>query len=243
MKISDNVNLVELLYKQIQNRILSGEYPPGYKLRQEALASEFQVSRTPIREALSQLAAKGIIHYQPQTGAVVRRQSSKEVREIYRVRAEVEGLASQLAAQWITDDQLALLRKVHERFVSAVQVLSEVRSGSDQETAQSSEAIQAAREDWISLNAEFHSIIYNASNNACLQRIISDLHVSYTRNVQSASALGMYKHRMENNIRHHEDILLALEHRNPQEAREAMARHIIESGEFVASWLDNQNHT
>src|SRR5690606_7501316 len=114
--------------------------------------------------------------------------------------------------------------------------------GPGQKLEQGSAAVQAAREDWIALNAEFHSIIYNASNNACLQRIISDLHVSYTRNVQSASALGMYKHRMENNIRHHEDILHALEQRDPKEAREAMARHIIESGEFVASWLDNQNH-
>jgi DNA-binding GntR family transcriptional regulator len=243
MKVPDTENLVDQLYKQIQERILSGQYPPGHKLRQEALANEFQVSRTPIREALSQLAAKGVIAYYPQTGAVVKHQSSKEMREIYHVRAQVEGFAAECAAQWITDDELNRLRNVHERFVDAVRALNTYRSTPGAEDRESSTATQEVKDAWIESNAEFHAIIYTASNNACLQRIINDLHLSYTRNVQSASALGMYKHRMENNIRHHQEVLTALEQRNPKQAREAMARHILESGEFIAGWLDNQRQS
>jgi DNA-binding GntR family transcriptional regulator len=239
MKVTEGANLVDQLYRQIQDRIVTGRYPPGYKLRQEALAAEFQVSRTPIREALSQLAAKGVIVYYPQTGAVVRSQTSKEMREIYHVRAEVEGFAAECAAHWITDDELERLRNVHERFVAAVRSLNNLRLQGD-ENAAAAKALQEAKDAWIGSNAEFHTIIYTASSNACLQRIINDLHLNYTRNVQSASALGMYKHRMENNIRHHQDILTALEQRSPKDAREAMARHIIESGEFIAGWLDNQ---
>jgi len=238
---SDDSKLVSELAIRISENILNGIYPPNSRLRQEALAAEFQVSRTPIREALNQLEAKGLVIQRKRQGAIVASPSVRDVRENYQVRSDVEGLAAELAATWITDGQLQRLRQIHEQFQNAVSQLNHYADRGDGEDAAQAGATSALNQ-WIQTNGEFHALIYEASNNACLQRIISDLHVSYTRNVQSASALGMYKHRMENNIRHHEDILHALEQRDPKEAREAMARHIIESGEFVASWLDNQNH-
>lgn len=240
MKVSDNESLVDLLCKQIQARILSGEYPPGHKLRQGALASQFRVSRTPVRAALSLLAAKDLIIHHPEGGAIIKARSPREVREFYRVRAEVEGLAAELAAQWIPDHRLELLHSVHDRFVRAVRALNDCRSGQVGHN-EHDETVRAAREEWINSNAEYHSIIYEASNNACLQRVINDLHMSHTRSVQASSALAMYRHRMENNIWHHQAILSALERRDPLEARGAMTRHIVESGEFVADWLENQS--
>jgi len=240
MAFSAEDKLVDQLADQIQHKIATGEYLPGQKLKQVALANTFQVSRTPVRQALSQLAARGIVD-QSQTGAVVKSQSSKDVRDIYRVRSEVEGLAAQLAAQWITDHQLIELRRIHERFVQAVTDLNRLRADSPAGHAETS-AYQAARKEWVTTNSEFHAIIFQASCNAYLQKIIADLELGSSRGVIASSALGMYKHRMEKNIAHHEAILAALEARDDMAARQAMSAHVVESGEFVAAWLENQAH-
>lgn len=240
MALSAEENLVDQLVDQIQHKIATGEYRPGQKLKQVALANTFQVSRTPVRQALSQLAARGIVD-QSQTGAVVKSQSSKDVRDIYRVRSEVEGLAAQLAAQWITDQQLVELRRIHERFVQAVTDLNRLRAESPADHAEAS-GYQAARREWVTSNSEFHAIIFQASCNAYLQKIIADLELGSSRGVIASSALGMYKHRMERNIAHHDAILAALEARDDMAARQTMAAHVVESGEFVASWLENQTH-
>ncbi|MET4579267.1 GntR family transcriptional regulator [Ottowia thiooxydans] len=241
MALSTDEKLVNQLADQIQQKIVTGEYRPGEKLKQVALANTFQVSRTPIRQALSQLAARGIVD-QSQTGAVVKSQSSKDVRDIYRVRSEVEGLAAQLAAQWITDQQLLELRKIHTRFVHAVTELSRLRAENPSGHTESA-GYQAARQEWVSSNSEFHAIIFQASCNAFLGKIIADLQLGSARGRIASSALGMYKHRMERNIAHHEAILSALEAHDEIAARRAMAAHVDESGEFVATWMENQSQT
>lgn len=230
--------LVDRLVEQIQRKVASGEYAPGQKLRQVELANTFQVSRTPIRHALSLLAARGIVDQKHYSGVTVKATSAKDVRDVYRVRAEVEGLAAGLAAQWITDLQLVELRMIHERFVAAVSELSRLRAMSP--SVDDSREYEAARKKWVSTNNEFHSIIYNASANAYLQKLIGELRLGSSRGLIASSALGMYKHRMEKNITHHEAILVALEARDEMAARRSMTTHVLESGEFVAAWLENQ---
>ena len=90
--MKDDAALVDRLASTIQARVLSGEIPTGSRLRQETLASEFGVSRTPVREALRKLQAGGLVQLEPNRGAVVRGPSAREVREAYEVRAELEGL-------------------------------------------------------------------------------------------------------------------------------------------------------
>ena len=231
-------NLVDQLVEQIQKKIASGEYAPGQKLRQAALATAFQVSRTPVRQALSQLAARGIVDESAATGVVVKAHSPKDVRDVYRVRAEIEGLAAELAAHWITDEQLLSLRQIHDRFVNAVSSLYQSAHG---DTARA--GYDAVRKEWVATNAEFHAVINRASCNEYVNRIIGELHHGTTRGVVAASALGMYRHRMERNIAHHEAVLQALEARDPMNARAAMSMHVLESGEFVAAWLENQART
>ncbi|AUL47466.1 hypothetical protein BBB39_11420 [Bordetella trematum] len=232
---SNDAKLVTELASQISEGILNGRYPPNSRLRQEALAAEFGVSRTPVREALSQLEAKGLVVQRKRLGAVVCAPSIRDVRENYQVRSEVEGLAAELAATWITDAQLQQLREIHERFHAAVLSLNNIAMAAGQ-PADEAAAAQALNQ-WIQSNGEFHALIYDASHNACLQRIIRELHLGYTRNILATTAMGMYRHRMEQTIAHHMEILKALSQRDPQAARAAMRRHILESGEFVVAWL------
>ncbi|WP_372387328.1 GntR family transcriptional regulator [Xanthomonas axonopodis] len=225
------------LASRISENILSGVYPPGSRLRQEALAAEFQVSRTPIREALNQLEAKGLVVQRKRQGAIVASPSVRDVRENYQVRSEVEGLAAELAATWITDGQLQRLRQIHEQFQNAVLELNRYADTENRERS-ADEGSAEALSKWIQTNSEFHALIYEASNNACLLRIIRELHLGYTRNILTTTAMGMYKHRMEQNITHHAEVLQALMRRDPEAARAAMRKHILESGDFVVAWLE-----
>ena len=91
-------NLVSQIVERIHAKIALGEYVPGDRLRQELLAEEFKVSRTPIREALRLLEAKGVISQTHRHSAVVRAPSAREIRETYQVRAELEQLVGGIVA-------------------------------------------------------------------------------------------------------------------------------------------------
>src|SRR3954465_5313233 len=115
-KTEEDAALVARLAATIQARVLSGEFASGSRLRQESLATEFGVSRAPVRGALRKLQAAGIVQLEPRRGARVRGPSAREVREAYQVRAELEGLAAGLAAARIRDDELRRLRAAQTMF-------------------------------------------------------------------------------------------------------------------------------
>ncbi|MCX7306552.1 MAG: GntR family transcriptional regulator [Afipia sp.] len=242
MKDTASPKLIEELANKIQAKIIAGDYPPGTRLKQESLAQEFDVSRTPIREALSRLEVKGIVSQAQRRSAVVRAPSSREISEMYQVRAELEGLAAQLAAHWITDQQLAALRISHDEFVEAVKEFRGDRDGVARASAAKTNPkwFEEASERWIEMNTKFHKTISESSNNRYLARTIEDVNSGYARSVMLSSALGMNSFRIESNVTQHERILKALEDREPKSARRAMVEHVIKAGEFVIASFVNQ---
>ena len=82
--------LAGMTLEAIRERILSGAYPEGEPLRQDAIAEELGVSRIPIREALRQLEAEGLVVFNPHRGAVVSTLSLGEIEELFDLRAEIE---------------------------------------------------------------------------------------------------------------------------------------------------------
>jgi DNA-binding GntR family transcriptional regulator len=119
---SDQEALVDDLAQRIRAKILTGEVDTGSWLRQESLANEFGVSRTPVREALRKLQAGGVVDVLPRRGAVVRGATARAIRETYVVQAELEALAAELAAMRILDRQLNRLSEAEELFRRAVEV-------------------------------------------------------------------------------------------------------------------------
>jgi DNA-binding GntR family transcriptional regulator len=223
--------LVIQIVERIEDKIALGEYRPGDRLRQEQLAEEFSISRTPVREALRLLEAKGVISQEHRHSAVIRAPSTREVRETYQVRAELEGLAAALAAQWITDKHVEGLRAIHARFVASVKDMSTPKNSEPKKRS-----LLKASNTWIETNDQFHRLIQQASNNLRLAQAINELYVGF----MSSSARGMDSHRIQRNIRSHEEILTALERRDADAARKAMQDHIHESGHLVIAWLENQ---
>jgi DNA-binding GntR family transcriptional regulator len=97
---------------ELHHAILEGVLKPGERLRAEALAQRFGTSRTPIREALLQLEAQGLVEVEPNRGAVVKAFDAADLRDLYEVRALLEPAAAARAATRITDTQITELERL-----------------------------------------------------------------------------------------------------------------------------------
>src|SRR3954454_5136673 len=100
----------------LEELIVSGQIAPGTVLRQEQLSEQYQVSRTPVREALRRLSALGLVQFIPNRRVRARTLSREELREAFLVRAELESLATELAVPRITAEGLATLDETEQRF-------------------------------------------------------------------------------------------------------------------------------
>jgi DNA-binding GntR family transcriptional regulator len=138
----------------IEEAIVSGELAPGTVLRQEHLSDRFQVSRTPIREALRKLAALGLVSFEPNRGVRVRTIGREALREAFLVRAELEGLATEAAAGNMTEADLAELVAAEKRFHRLTQELRAREPGVDR---------RALTADWVRGNHAFHDVIYRVA--------------------------------------------------------------------------------
>ncbi|ADI04545.1 transcriptional regulator, GntR family protein [Streptomyces bingchenggensis BCW-1] len=226
---TDEGPLVDDIAARIRARIMNGELAIGKPLRQAALAAEFGVSRTPVREALRQLQSGGLIEVQPNRGAVVRVPTPWEVRQAYEVRAELEGLAARRAASRITGRQLTALREHN----AVLREAAERAAG--EEAAAGSPATTAA-------NDCFHTVVCEAADNPWLSRMIDRINESFPRNVSSLALAGDERHR-QLNIRQHELIVEALTARDADRAQEVMRDHVISSGELLTAWYERRSQT
>ena len=215
--------LAERLAHDIQERVATGRLPIGTWLRQETLALEFGVSRTPIREALQKLEDRGVIEWIPNRGARVRLPTVREIREAYLVRAELEGVAAELAASLATDRQIARLREAEDLFERAVATRARGRKRSAADDAA----------DWVRANNLFHEVVQEASSNQQLRHTIRALHRSFPRNL-TWEALGQGMRLLEENVKQHRAIRLAIEQGDGAAARLLMVQHVKRSGELVA---------
>jgi DNA-binding GntR family transcriptional regulator len=227
-KTEEDAALVDRLAATIQARVLSGEFASGSRLRQESLATEFGVSRTPVREALRKLQAAGIVQLEPRRGAKVRGPSAREVREAYEVRAELEGLAAALASSRIRDDELRRLRDAQNMFEGSSMRL---RAWKEREAGVPPPPAQAHAE-WISGNDLFHLVIQEAAGNERLHAMLADLHQSFPRDL-TWIVLGESSHLLEENVAQHAAVLAAIEARDAETARRRMVDHVLRAGDLV----------
>jgi DNA-binding GntR family transcriptional regulator len=222
---SDGYALVDHIAATLQARVLRGEIPSGARLRQETLAAEFEVSRTPVREALRKLQADGIVELEPHRSAVVRMPTAREIREAYEVRAELEGFGAELAAERIQEQQLARLHEAAVLFRRSIDELHEHRRGGG-------DGVPDAIEDWTHTNDVFHQSVLDAAGNDRLRRTLADLHRTIPRDLTSI-VLGENARLLEENVEQHDAILAAIERLDRTGARQAMVAHVRSAGALV----------
>jgi DNA-binding GntR family transcriptional regulator len=140
----------------LRERILRGDYPDGEPLRQDALADELGVSRIPVREALRQLEAEGLVTFNPHRGAVVSSLSLAEIEELFQLRADIECDLLARAIPNITSEELDRANEVLDEFESALKAGEAMR--------------------WGPLNWHFHAALYAPANRKFTMGIIQKLH-------------------------------------------------------------------
>ncbi|WP_024934384.1 GntR family transcriptional regulator [Actinomadura welshii] len=223
-----DTSLVDQLVDELQRRIFNGELGVGTWLRHAALAEEFGVSRTPVREALRVLAAQGIVTIAQNRGARVNGHSARDIRDLGSVRAQLEGFASELAADHISDAQLARMHAACKRFTQDI-ARPDAEAGS-----------QAPAVRWAEANQAFHSVILEASGNRQLALSLADINRRLPRNSAYAAYSGSSR-LLQQNAREHQAIADAIANGDGRRARGAMVKHINSSAEAMARWIEDQH--
>jgi DNA-binding GntR family transcriptional regulator len=213
----------------LEEAIVSGEVPPGSVLRQEHLSEQFQVSRTPVREALRRLAALGLVTFEPNRGVRVRMLSRDEIREAFMARAELEGLATELATPRMTDADLAALEEAERRFSVVTRALVEVSHAGRQD-------LELARE-WLLANHAFHDVIYEAAQVPLIERMAKAARRTFLVKPVWATGADLDELYLTND-RQHRAIRNAIVARSPEGARVLAREHVLSSGRLLEAILD-----
>ena len=116
--IEKRKTLKEQIVDSIKESIASGELRPGEKICETKMADELGISRTPLREAIQALESEGLLSVIPRKGAVVSEFSSKDIEDIYEIKARLEGLAASLSAKNLTKADLKSMVEINEQLKS-----------------------------------------------------------------------------------------------------------------------------
>lgn len=205
---------MERVYGEIRAQIISGAFPVGSRITEEMLAERLSVSRTPVRGALQRLASEGFIDMASHVGAVVKAWSPEEARQIYEVRARLEGMGARLAARNADKSEIARL--------------------SDMARAIAEEGVTGEGGRRRSeLNRQFHLQILELSGNSHLYRTAANLmHVGLL-----VQAYASFKARdAQRSDFDHFDLIAAIESRDADWAEAVMHAHIMAASNiFVAA--------
>ena len=155
VNLNDYKPLREVVFNTLREAIISGELKPGERLMEVKLAEKMGVSRTPVREAIRKLELEGLVSMLPRKGAHVAELSAKDIMDVLEVRATLDGMATSLAAERITDEEIKDLSHIQVQF----------------EGYTYKENLQGS----IKKDVEFHELIYRASRNERLIQISSNL--------------------------------------------------------------------
>jgi DNA-binding GntR family transcriptional regulator len=197
----------------VLERIARGQYRPGERLVETAIARELGVSQAPVREALRDLDQLGLVVYEPNRGCSVRQVSPAELRDAFPVRAALEALASRLAAPKITEAELAQLDALLEEMVVA---------------ARASDPLAQAH-----ANARFHATIVAVAANATLERqwsLLEPFARTYLTSVQADADLEQLAER-------HRPIVAALRAGDGEVAARVMHDHLIAAAALIQEEL------
>ena len=200
---TDDRSLRIRVFNAIENAILDGEYKDGDSLNELRLSKALGVSRTPVREALMQLELEGLVRNIPNKGAVVVGVTEQDTHDIFEIRIRIEGLASRLCAENITEDELRALEQLVD-----LQEFYLLKNDTEQ--------------IWR-LDGDFHKIIYDASRSRPLRFTLSNFH-NYIKKARDISM--QTEGRAEKTVAEHRAILGAIQAHNGDLAEQLTAKHI-----------------
>lgn len=214
MEVSKSLSRAQMVYEKIRDRIIDGSLKTNTSLTEEMLAAEFEVSRTPIREALRMLERDNFIELIPRKGAFIKGISITDIKEIFTIREALEGISARLAVDVLSDGdilELELLLKMAMEEYSNNNIEESLNKGN-----------------------ELHKRIIGASNNSRILVILSNLKDNLNRLHHISAALPG---RLQMANEEHFAILNALRERNGDLSERKMREHILKTKEHLLSRL------
>ncbi len=216
MNLIKELPLFLQISKKIEDDIVYGKLPPGAKLEEAELCEKYNVSRTPIREALKLLASEGLIEIRPRRGAIVPKLNLVTLCEMFEVMAELEGMCGRLAARRINETEKAELLILHrecEQYMT---------SGNS--------------EDYYEANKQFHFFLYTLSRNQYLMEQAISLHnrLHPYRRLQLR-----VNNRMQHSFAEHEQIVNAIISADEVLAESLLKSHVTVQGEKFTDLIAN----
>jgi DNA-binding GntR family transcriptional regulator len=208
-------SLASHVVERLREKILSGELREAEQLRQDAIAAEFQISRIPVREALSHLAAEGLIKIVANRGAVVSALSPEEIGELFETRAVLECYMLRHAIPNLKEEDFERAEGILRQFELSLENESETKS-------------------WGQWNWLFHSTLYTPAKRPTILSFLKTLnhncdrytrlHLVFTRNLHLAGEA-------------HRKLLEACRTRDPQIASDALWNHIMDAGTYLKEFI------
>jgi len=210
----------ERIREAIEQAILTGEFGDGFRLDEITLCNRFGVSRTPVREALNQLAASGLVDMKPRRGAFVRVPGFVEVVEMFEVMGELEAMCGRLAAKRISPEQLVRFRAACEKCELA-------------------EATNDAN-GYYRENEAFHQVLYEASGNGFLRSQALQLQ----KRLQPFRRMQLQvRGRVRQSLDEHRRIREAIEAGDGETAARQLRDHVTVQGERFFDLMSGLNVT
>lgn len=203
IKLDSYKPLRELVCENIRQAIIDGTFSPGERLMEIQLADEMGVSRTPVREAIRKLELEGFVVMIPRRGTYVADISIKDINEIYEIRISLDVLAAGLAAERITDEELATLNNYMVEISKYVPTMN--------------------MEKIVELDTAFHNVLYTASRNERLVSIINNLREQLT-GIRGRSM--SYPGRLVETMEEHRALVDCIAARDPERAQNAARLHL-----------------
>jgi len=197
MKASDRIRAY------IEEEISSGRWLPGDAIDEAAIEQQFEVSRTPVREALLQLTAQGWSSTQPRGGHHVAKMTLQQLLSLWELLAELEGVAVRLACERMSDQEMRRIAELHEAARDVVE--------------------REDLEGWQQANLSFHESIYSGARNPFLRQEL--LRIRFRTGVYRRHAFAALGH-LQASYEQHTAILQALRERDPRRAAQGMVEHM-----------------
>lgn len=198
------ITTVDKLANDLASAILSGEFGPGYRLDEQLLAQRYEVSRTPVREALRQLATTGLIEIRPRRGAIVARVTPAQLEELFVAMGELEATCARLAAMSMAPTERRRLQVLHDRMGESARQNNPVAFADD--------------------NDQLHTMIYAGSHNAVLEEMAAALR---RRLAPFRRAQFDLDGRPSNSYLEHDAVVSAIVRGDAPAAHAAMLHHVM----------------
>jgi len=212
------LSLASAVAEKLREQIIRGEVPENSQLRQDAIAAQFQVSRIPVREALRQLEAEGLIAIVPNRGAVVTALSPNDIEELFTIRALLEPDVLKLSIPRLTEEDFAEADEVLHQYVMELRREESVSL-------------------WGRLNWQFHSILYSRANRPHFMSIIRNVN----NNGERYTRLQLYlTHGVKRANQEHHELLHLCRKRETAAACKLLRQHIQFAGQSLKKVLQEK---